>query len=111
MKIGIFATTMALIATTATADSMFDFGAKGKMEYSVENEGFTMEAGPTVTFGKFDVESRLIGTVDTGAEFDFVGVELEGTYDLSDRLDLYGVISTDSSVDYEDLKFGVSFSF
>lgn len=40
-----------------------------------------------------------------------IGVEIEGTYGLSDNLELFGEVSADKNLDYQDLKMGVRFSF
>jgi len=113
MKTTILATAFALVATGAIAEetSMFHIGAAGEVEYSVENENFAMEVGPTFTLGKIGVAPKLLTSVDTALDFSMVGVEIEGTYGLSNNLELFGEISTDKNLGYEDLKMGVRFSF
>ena len=113
MKTTILATAFALAATGALAEetSMFHIGAAGEVEYSVENESFAMEVGPTMTLGAIGVAPKLLTSVDTGMDFSMVGVEIEGTYGLSDNLELFGEVSADKNLDYQDLKMGVRFSF
>jgi len=40
-----------------------------------------------------------------------VGVEVEATYGLSGNLELFGEVSADKDLDYQDLKMGVRFQF
>ena len=114
MKTTILATTFALAASGAFAEdktSMFHIGAAGEVEYSVEGEAFAMEVGPTMTLGNIGVAPKLLTSVDTGMDFNFVGVEIEATYGLSNNLELYGEVSADNDLEYEDLKMGVRFQF
>jgi len=114
MKTTILATAFALAATGALAEdktSMFHIGAAGEVEYSVENESFAMEVGPTINMGNIGVAPKLLTSVDTGMDFKMVGVEVEATYGLSDNLELFGEVSADKDLDYQDLKMGVRFQF
>jgi len=113
MKTTILATAFALAATGALAEetSMFHIGAAGEVEYSVENESFAMEVGPTIDMGNIGVAPKLLTSVDTGMDFNFVGVEIEATYGFSNNLELYGEVSADNDLEYEDLKMGVRFQF
>jgi len=114
MKTTILATAFALAATGALAEektSMFHIGAAGEVEYSVENESLAMEVGPTIDMGNIGVAPKLLTTVDGDMDFDMVGVEVEATYGLSDNLELFGEVSADKDLDYQDLKMGVRFQF
>lgn len=110
MKTTILATAFALAATGAVAEGL-NIGAAGELEYSVEGENFAMEVGPTVSLGKIGVAPKLLTTVDGDMDFDMVGVEVEATYGLSDNLELFGEVSADKDLDYQDLKMGVRFQF
>tara|TARA_R110002072_G_scaffold48326_1_gene131926 strand:- start:256 stop:582 length:327 start_codon:yes stop_codon:yes gene_type:complete len=108
MKTTILATTFALAATGAFAE---DLKFAGEVEYSVEGEAFTMEVGPEITLGAIGVAPKLLTSMDTDLDFSMVGVEVEATYGLSNNLQLFGNVSADKDLDYQDLKMGVRFEF
>ena len=109
MKTLLTAAIMTLGATAAFADG---FTTNGDIAYSIENDAFAIEVGPTLSMGNVAIEARLNSTMETsGLNFDFTGASLKGIFALSSNLDAYSKLNMDDSLEYDDLQVGIAFSF
>lgn len=99
-----------LAACAAEEAAAEGIGGSAQVEYSVESETFSMEAGPDLTLGDFTVGPRAYASVtDSVISFDGVGGEAE--YDLGSGLSAYAATQFDGDFDYTDAQVGVRFSF
>lgn len=102
----------AMTVTAASAEGLLGgLGGSAEAEYSIENETFSMEAGPDFSFGGFSIEPRAYASIDADNNFDFDGVGVEAAYGVTRNLSVYGAVQTDGDLEYSDAQVGVRFNF
>lgn len=105
------------VATFALTTSVFaegvlaGLGGSAEAEYSIENETFSMEAGPDFAFRGFSIAPRAYGSVDANNTVHFDGVGVEAAYDVTRNLSVYGAVQADGDLEYSDAQVGVRFNF
>lgn len=110
MKTAIFATALAITSTAASAEGLA-LAFAGNAEYAVEAETFETNLGavigvmPSLTFAP---SVTFAGNSDN---FEFTGVEVGATYNLTSNFDLYGVVEADKDFNHSETTIGVAFSF
>ena len=102
----------AMTVTAASAEGLLaGLGGSAEAEYSIENETFSMEAGPDFAFNGFSIAPRAYGSVDANNTVHFDGVGVEAAYGVTRNLSVYGAVQADNDFKYDDAQVGVRFNF
>jgi len=110
MKKILLATTFATFGATSAFAGPSYFGVSGEVAYSVENNAAALEIGPDLAFGDVALESRIYGAASTDG-LEFTGVSLEANYAITNSVYVFGTVSADADMAYEDAVLGVRFGF
>jgi len=106
---------LVLSATAASAEEAglgLNFGGSAEVEYSLENETWSMEAGPDLSFGSVSISPRAYSEISPANVISFEGVGVEAEYDIgTSGLSVYGATQTDGDLEYKDAQIGARFSF
>lgn len=106
-------TTLALVATIATATSSYagDLSFNAKAEYTVEAEDFTISGGAVYDFGALEVFTEADFISSGFSEIAFDNLEVGVGFDLTGSTQVYGIIELDEKVEYKEATIGVSVIF
>ena len=101
-----------VLSSSAFAEGLLGgLGGSAEAEYSIENETFSMEAGPDFAFGGVSIAPRAYASIDTDNKIGFDGVGVEAAYGVTRNLSVYGAVQADGDLEYSDAQVGVRFNF
>jgi len=121
-----FATTIAaavLLAGSAQAQDIavagqtLSLGAEADMNYTTGVETWALDFTPylgadVLGFGlKVEAPMNILNLDDKGVDGTFTGLEFSSKYVLTDNLNVYGEVATNSDLEFGDVKMGASFKF
>lgn len=105
---------LALTSTAALAADLgngFSLGAEINVDYNVTADtevDFT--ATPEFGYAVADFEITVATDIDL-RDVEFVGFDIEATYQMTPALELYTNVSTDDDLDFGDVYVGATLSF
>jgi opacity protein-like surface antigen len=101
------ATLFALAGPALAAD--LSFGAYG--EYALEEESISLGVSANYVLGATTLGAELNAIKYNGDELDLDSLDLSVTYAISGTADLYGVVTLDSDLDYDEAVIGIAVTF
>lgn len=111
MKNVILATAVTFgLATAASAEGLLPVPVMGSIEYATEAAVTSIDLGTEVSFGDFSF-APTFNLSDASGEFDFDGLEFTAAFGVTNGVNLYAIVETDSEFDYAETTVGVAFKF
>ena len=101
----------------AVAGQAINFGAEADMNYTTGVETWALDFTPylgadVMGFGlKVEAPMNILNLDDKGVDGTFTGLEFSSKYVLTDNLNVYGEVATNSDMEFGDVKMGASFKF
>lgn len=103
------AAVLGLTATVASAESLLPVPVIGSLEYAFEADVASMDLGTRIDLGVVTLTPMINAAYDT--DLRFTGAELTASYLITEGLDVYATIESDSEWEYSEFTIGMSFSF
>jgi hypothetical protein len=118
MKLAVLATAAVMVASTASAFDLgngLSAGAEVDMNYTTGVEKWALEATPEVGMNMMGAEFTVGSTFDLmllNEDDVFKGLDFEVEYPIGmTGLEAYGEVSTNSDIEFGDVKIGATFKF
>lgn len=98
-------------AGVANAGAAEPLSFNGYAEYAVEAQNFELGTGVSYTADALILNATAVFEKPNGVAIDFDHVDLGATYAVATGTELYGKVTLDSDLEYDETTVGVAFSF